>query len=118
VIRQTLPLISDITTDNFEEFLSLSSSVLIAYLEEDDQESRATFKSFAESHQDQFLFGVTSDISLAKVDLSETALIILYSLLDEVNAVFRDKFEVDMIQHFINTHSKPLVGKFSMPTYF
>jgi protein disulfide-isomerase A1 len=118
MIRQSLPTVSDVTTSNFEEILSLGTSVLIAYIDEGDQGYHSVFTSFAELHQNQFIFGIASDTKLAKSDVMRTPFIVLYNPLDEVTAVFKEEFEVDKIEHFIDSHSTPLIGKFSLQTYY
>jgi protein disulfide-isomerase A1 len=118
MIRQILPTVSEVTTSNFEKIISLDTAVLIAYVDEDDQESRTVFSSIAESHQDQFIFGVTSDITLAGLDVARTPFVVRYSHLDQVNPVFREEFEVDKIEGFIAKYSTPLIGQFSMQTYY
>jgi protein disulfide-isomerase A1 len=118
MIRQSLPTVSKVTASNFKEIVSLDTAAFIAYVYEEDQESRAVFTSVAVSHQDQFIFGIADDYYLAPLGIASPPFIIRYSHLDQVNPVFREGFEVDKIEHFIATYSTPLIGKFSMETYY
>lgn len=118
MIRQTLPTISAVNRSNFEEITSLDIAVLIAYIDENDRKSSEVFTSIAESHRDQFVFGITSDPTLAKAYVSKLPFIILYNPLDQVNAVFDEAFDVDMINQFISRVSTPLIGKFGLETYY
>lgn len=96
----------------------MGTSVLIAYVDEDDQASREAFTSFAESHQNEFIIGVSSDLDLAKADNSHSPFIVLYSPLDQVNPVFEEDFEVPKIEDFTKRYSTPLMGTFSLETYY
>jgi hypothetical protein len=118
MVRQSLPLVSDVTLGNFKEILSMDTSALIAYIDEADQESRALFTSFAESHQDDFIFGITSDRGLAEQEVSHTPVIILYNPLDQVKPLFEGRFKTEKIEHFIRKHATPLIGTFSLETYY
>lgn len=118
MIRQSLPAVSKVMTNNFKEITSLDTAALIAYIYPEDQESRAVFTSIAVSHQDQFIFGIADNSYLAPLGIASPPFIVRYSHLDQVNPVFREGFEVNKIEHFIATYSTPLIGKFSMETYY
>jgi Thioredoxin-like domain len=118
MIRQALPTISAVNRSNFDEIISLDIAALIAYIDENDRKSSEVFTSIADSYRDQFVFGITSDLTLAKANVSELPFIILYNPSDQVNAVFDDAFDVDMIHQFISRVSTPLIGKFGLETYY
>lgn len=118
MIRQSLPTVSKVTANNFKDITSLDTAALIAYIYPDDLESRAVFTSIAVSHQDQFIFGIADNSYLAPAGIASPPFIVRYSHLDQVNPVFREGFEVDKIEHFITSYSTPLIGKFSMETYY
>jgi hypothetical protein len=118
MIRKDLPLISEITTENFKEILSMGTSALIAHIDQDDDESRFIFTSFAESHQNEFIYGITTDLTLAKSYTQKPPFMILYNPLDQVNPVFRESFETSKLESFTRQYSSPLIGTFSMETYY
>jgi hypothetical protein len=118
MIRGSLPLVSEVTTDNFKEILSMGTSALIAYIDEDDQQSRTVFTTFAESHQNEFIYGITSDLELAKSEGQKSPFIAIYNPLDQVNPVFDDPFEMSKINAFTKKYSTPLIGTFSLETYY
>jgi len=118
MIRQSLPTVSKVMTNNFKEITSLDTASLIAYIYPEDQESREVFTSIAVFHQDQFIFGIADNSYLAPLGIASPPFIVRYSHLDQVNPVFREGFEADKIEHFIATYSTPLIGKFSMETYY
>jgi hypothetical protein len=118
MIRDSLPLVLEVTTDNIEEVVSMGTSTLIAYIDEDDQKSRSVFTSFAEAHQNEFIYGITSDLTLAKSNIQKAPFVIVYSPLDQVNPIFKDTFSLDKLEAFANKYSTPLIGTFSLETYY
>ncbi|PMD60594.1 uncharacterized protein K444DRAFT_527855 [Hyaloscypha bicolor E] len=118
MIRDSLPLVLEVTTDNIEEVLLMGTSTLIAYIDEDDQKSRSVFTSFAEAHQNEFIYGITSNLTLAKSNVQKAPFVIVYSPLDQVNPIFKDTFSLDKLEAFANKYSTPLIGTFSLETYY
>lgn len=118
MIRQSLPLVSEVTSGNFRELISMGVSALIAYVDEGDQESRTLFTSFAESHQNDYILGITSDMSLAEQDVSHTPFLILFNPLDQVKPKLEGDFNHEKIEDFIVKHATPLIGTFSLETYY
>ena len=118
MIRKDLPLISEINTDNFREIQSMWTSALIAYVDQDDDESRAIFTSFAESHRNEFIYGITTDLTLAKCDAQKFPFIMLYNPLDQVNPIFQESFEISKLEAFTSKYSSPLIGSFSLASYY
>lgn len=118
MVRGNLPLVSEVTTDNMEEILSMGTSALIAYIDEDDQKSRSVFTSFADAHQNGFIYCITSDLTLAKSNVQKAPFIVIYSPLDQVNPIFKDTFSLDKLEAFIHKYSTPLIGTFSLETYY
>ena len=118
MIRQTLPSISEITESNIVELSSLDILLVIAYIDEDDSESGKLFESIAEMHRHEFLFGKTSDIILAASYSDQLPLIVVHNPLDHIDQVFKNAFRIEDIESFLRSLSTPLVGKFSLETYF
>jgi protein disulfide-isomerase A1 len=118
MIRGSLPLVSKVTADNFREILSMGTSALIAYVDEGDQKSRAVFTAFAELHQNDFIYGIASDPALAESNVQKAPFIIIYNPRDQVNPIFKETFSLDKLKAFTGKHSTPLIGTFSLETYY
>lgn len=118
MIRKDLPLVSEVTSDNFREILSMGTSALIAYIDEEDQETRSIFTSFAESHQNEFIYGTTPDQTLAKSNAHKSPFAVLYNPLDQVNPIFKAPFSLHKLEAFTTKYSTPLIGIFSLETYY
>jgi len=118
MIRGSLALVSDVDGNNIQEILSIGSSALIAFVDENDEESRAVFTTFAEGHQNDFIYGLTSDLSLTKSDELKLPYIVLYNPLDQVQPIFKNTFSVSHLEDFTKKYSTPLIGTFSLETYY
>jgi hypothetical protein len=118
MVRGSLPFVSEVMANNMEEILSMGTSALIAYIDGDDQKSRSVFTSFAETHQNRLIYGITSDLTLAKSNVQKVPFTIVYSPLDQVNPVFRDSFSLDKLETFTNKYSTPFIGTFSLKTNY
>jgi protein disulfide-isomerase A1 len=118
MIRESLSTVLEVNRSNFEKIISLDVPALIAYVDESDRKPGEVFTSISGSYQDHFIFGITSDVTLAKADLAQLPFIILYNPLDQVNAIFHDTFDIDKIEDFISTASTPLIGKFTLEAYY
>ncbi|KAI9834940.1 MAG: hypothetical protein M1819_002663 [Sarea resinae] len=115
--KQALPPVSTVDKDNLEEFKSADKVVIVAYFDADDKASNETFSKVAESLRDSYLFGATSDASLAKAEGVKQPSIVLYKQFDDGKDTFESKFEVEAIEQFVSTASTPLVGEVRPDTY-
>jgi protein disulfide-isomerase A1 len=116
--KQALPAVSDVTKDTLEEFKTADKVVLVAYFAADDKASNETFTSVANGLRDSFLFGATSDASLAKAEGVKQPGLVLYKTFDDGKDVFAEKtFDADAIREFAKVASTPLIGEVGPETY-
>lgn len=106
------------TENNIEELRSLDMPLVVAYIDEDDSLSSKVFESIADLHHDKFLFGISSDVRLAKAATLKPPFLLLRSTLDHIDRVFSEKFDNDEIEQFLSSITPPLIGKFSLETYY
>ena len=120
MLRQIIPTISTVTKDNLEELQLIDLPLSIAFINEDDQISRELVTSIAEEYKDRFLFGISSDITLAKSKSGPfmPPFIVLYNPSDHIDRTFSGPFDSKNIGNFLSGDSTPLIGKFSMETYY
>ncbi len=117
MIKQALPAVSTVTSDNLEEFKKADKVVLVAYLKSDDKASNETFTKVAEKLRDNYPFGASSDAELAAAEGVTAPTIVLYKDFDEGKAVFTDKFDEEAIEKFAKTAATPLIGEVGPETY-
>lgn len=115
--KQALPAVSVLTSESLEEFKTADKVVLVAYFAADDKKSNSTFSEVAEGLRDDFLFGATNDVDLAKAEGAKQPSIVLYKTFDEGKNMFEDKFGKETIEKWVKTSATPLVGEVGPETY-
>ncbi|KAF3892516.1 Protein disulfide-isomerase domain-containing protein, variant 2 [Trichophyton interdigitale] len=117
MIKQSLPSVSVVTADNFEEVKSLDKVVVVAFIGEDDKETNTTYTALADSMRDDVLFAGTNSADLAKKEGVSLPAVVLYKEFDDRKDIYDGKFEADAIKAFIKSASTPLVGEVGPETY-
>jgi thiol-disulfide isomerase/thioredoxin len=117
MVKQSLPAVSILDKNSHDEFTKADKVVLVAYFDADDKETNATYSQVAESLRDSYLFGATSDISLAEAAGVKAPALVLYKSFDEGKDVFDGKFEVEKIMEFTKVSATPLIGEVGPETY-
>lgn len=122
LIRQTLPQVSNVNAENFKELTSLGVTTLIAYIPEEEVSYRDAFTSIASSHRGETIFGLTTDARLltppAKEKDATSPFVMLYNPLDHLPAVSKKAFSKREVAKWLESASTPLIGKFSLETYY
>ena len=115
--KQALPAVSVLSSESFEEFKTADKVVVVAFFEADDKTSNSTFSDVAETMREEYLFGATNDVKLAKAEGVKVPSIVLYKEFDEGKDTFEEKFDKEAITKFTKTSSIPLVGEVGPETY-
>jgi len=112
-----MPAVSTVDKNTLEEFKGADKVVLVAFISADDKASNETFTAVANAHRDDYLFGATSDASLAKAEGVKQPAIVLYKTFDEGKNTFDEKFDKEAIETFARVSAVPLVGEVGPETY-
>lgn len=115
--KQSMPAVSSVTEENLEDFKSMDKIVVVGYMGSDDKKANKSFTALAESQRDNFLFGASNDVALAKAEGVKQPSVVLYKDFDEKKAVYDGKLEEDAILKWVQTASTPLVGELGPETY-
>ncbi|KAL3418990.1 protein disulfide isomerase [Phlyctema vagabunda] len=115
--KQSLPAVSVLTEDTFDDFKKADKVVLVGYFAADDKTSNEIFTAAAEKLRDTFPFGASNDAALAKAEEVTFPSVVLYKSFDEGKSVFAEKFDVEAIEQFAKTASIPLIGEVGPETY-
>ena len=120
MLKQIIPIVSTVTEENLEELRLIDLPLALAFINQDDQASRELLTSIAGKYKDQILFGISFDAALAKSNSEsfELPFIVLYSASDHIDRVLSGPFDSQSIGNFLGGVSNPLIGKFSMETYY
>lgn len=81
--RQSLPAVSDVTAENHEEFIKSDKIVAIAYLASPTDAPAAEFSATADSHRDDYLFGLTVDKAAVEAAGVTPPTVVVYRSFDE-----------------------------------
>ncbi|KAI5480480.1 protein disulfide-isomerase A1 [Pseudohyphozyma bogoriensis] len=109
--KQSLPAVSEVTTANHAEFSTADKIVIIGYFAESDKASKDAFDEFAETHRDDYLFGISTDSAdIAKV---ATPSVVLYKTFDEGRNDLPGVPTYEALDEFVKEHSVPLLDEIS-----
>jgi len=111
--KQALPAVSPITQDNHVQFQGQDKIVIIAYLDEADSTNNGIFSSFAESHRDDYLFGLSTDpTAISSAGVTPPA-VVMYKTFDEGRNDFTQSFTTEGLTTFVAEHAVPLLDEIS-----
>ncbi|KTW27793.1 protein disulfide-isomerase domain [Pneumocystis carinii B80] len=116
MIKQTLPITTEVNHENYDIFKASDEIVVLALLNKEDK-ANDVYTKLATAYRNKFVFGVTSDASLVKeFGLSSPGLVIFNTFNDPVS-VFKKDFEYDSLELFLLSQSIPLFGELNSETY-
>ncbi|WWC86526.1 protein disulfide-isomerase domain [Kwoniella dendrophila CBS 6074] len=117
MIKQSLPAVSDVTSDSHAEFIKSDKVVLVAYGDASHPIPSA-YSEFASGARDNYLFGQYTDSSLPSIPESPSLpAIVLYKSFDEGYSVLSAseiaKLDSASLSDFVKTNSVPLLDEIS-----
>lgn len=117
MIKQSLPAVTLVTSENFETFSTSDNVVVIGFFDASDKTSNETFTAVANSQRDELLFGATNDASIAKEQGVKQPAVVMYKTFDEGKAIHEGAFEEATLQAWTKQASVPLMGEIGPDTY-
>lgn len=81
--RQSLPAVADVTKATFHEFKNADKIVALAFLSSPTDAPAAEYSAFANTHRDDYLFGVTTDKEVIESAGVKPPALVLYRSFDE-----------------------------------
>lgn len=111
--KQSLPAVSDVTAANHDEFKSADKVVLIAYVDESDSKTQEAFKTFANQHRDDYLFGLSTDAAAHSAANVKPPQVVMYKSFDEGRNDLEGSISEDSLFDFAKEHSVPLLDEIS-----
>ncbi|KAI9001015.1 protein disulfide isomerase [Trametes punicea] len=86
--KQSLPAVSEVTKDNFEDFIKADKIVALALLSSPTDAPAPEFSAVANKHRDDYLFGLTTDQAVAEAAGVTPPAIVLFRSFDEPQTEF------------------------------
>ena len=117
MIKQSLPAVTLVTPANFETFSKSDKVVIIGFFDAADTESNQTFASLANALRDDFLFGASNDVSLAKAEDVKLPGVVMYKTFDDAKTVYTGVFEQHALQGWTKHNAVPILGEVGPETY-
>lgn len=118
--RQSLPAVSDVTPDNFNEFIQADKIVAVAYLPSSADAPGPEFTATANKHRDDYLFGSTTNSALAEAEGVSPPAIVLYRAFDEPKTEYPypiGSAKVKDIEKWIKELSIPVIDEVNTENY-
>ncbi|WWD09691.1 protein disulfide-isomerase domain [Kwoniella europaea PYCC6329] len=117
MIKQSLPAVSEVTSDSHAEFIKSDKVVLVAYGDASHPVPSA-YSQYANTARDSYLFGQFTESSLPSIPESPSLpAIVLYKSFDEGYSIFPASelanLEVSALTEFVKTNSVPLFDEIS-----
>ena len=117
MVKQSLPAVSTLDKDTITDFKTADSLVVIAYLDAEDKESTEIFTEAASTLRNDYLFGSTTDSTLAEAEGVKAPAIIIYKSFDDPKTVYDGSLDTDELENFIKAAAIPLIGEVGPETY-
>jgi protein disulfide-isomerase A1 len=110
MLKQSLPPVSILTPDNFEDFLKADKVVIVGFFDAEDTKSNETFLALAKAQRDDFVFGAISDASIAEKEGVKRPGVIMYKSFDDPKTISDATFEQTDLESWTKTFASPIIG--------
>ena len=111
---------SEVTSENHEEFQKADKVVVIAYVSSSTSEPAPVFSAAAEKHRDDYLFGLSTDKALADAAGVEPPALVVYRSFDEPKTEFPypiSNLKTDDISDWVKELAIPIIDEVSGENY-
>ncbi|TBU32775.1 disulfide isomerase [Dichomitus squalens] len=118
--KQSLPAVSEVTKENFEEFKKADNIVALAFLPSSTDAPAPEFSATANKHRDDYLFGLTTDPEVAAAAGVTPPAIVVFRSFDEPQTEYPYPIasaKVYDIESWIGDLAVPLLGEVGAENY-
>ena len=109
--RLTLPIVSNLDSNNMASFKNIDEHVFVAHLTSDDTTSQSLFKSLAARNYHRFSFGLASNVRLAKAENVPIPSIVAYHHSEGGKEFFSGDWQLKTLAEFVERAATPLIGE-------
>ncbi|KAI1487790.1 thioredoxin-like domain-containing protein [Biscogniauxia mediterranea] len=111
VERMQRPVVTEIGIKEIDDFKSLDEAVFIAYLDADDEASKATFAEVASQFKTEFTFGLTTDAGVLQSEAATPPFVQCYKPRDGDTHHLASFVDADGLDKFVKEASRPVIGE-------
>ncbi|KAG6831586.1 hypothetical protein H0H92_009059 [Tricholoma furcatifolium] len=118
--KQSLPAVSEVTSENHEEFIKADKLVVVAYLPTSTSDPAPAFSAVAETNREEYLFGLSTDEASAEAAGVTGPALVVYRSFDEPKSVYPYPISgatTEDIQQWIDDLSIPVIDEVSGENY-
>ena len=118
--RQSLPAVSEVTKENFEEFKKADKIVALAFLPSSTEAPAPEFSATANKHRDDYLFGLSTDPEVAAAAGVTPPAIVVFRSFDEPQTEYPYPIasaKVHDIESWIGDLSIPILDEVGAENY-
>ena len=112
-----LPVISTISEESLPAFQNKSDSVVVGYIEVEDEKSQEQFQSLAEAMHPEFVFGISHSLELAKSEGVDVPGIAVYRAHDAEMATVSLSNSTDQMIDALRKAGRPLIIDLAFNTH-
>jgi len=118
MIKQSLPAVTSVTSANHDEFKGSDKIVVVAYATSTDSAPIPAFSTVADSHRDDYLFGLSTDAEVISAAGVTPPAVVVYRKFDEPRLDFENKeFTAKELETYLKSNSMPLVDEVGPENY-
>ncbi|RPD67169.1 disulfide isomerase [Lentinus tigrinus ALCF2SS1-7] len=118
--KQSLPAVSEVTKDNFDDFKTADKLVAIAFVSSSTDAPAAEFSATASKHRDDYLFGLSTDPEVAAAAGVTPPAIVVFRSFDEPQTEYPYPIasaQVKDIETWIGDLSIPIIDEVGADNY-
>ncbi|KAI0598588.1 thioredoxin-like domain-containing protein [Biscogniauxia sp. FL1348] len=109
--RMQLPVVTEVGTEEIDNFKHLDEVVFIAYLDADDEASKATFAKVASQFETEFTFGLATDAAVLQSEAATPPFVKCYKPRDGDTHHLASFVDADGLEKFVKEASRPVIGE-------
>ncbi|KAI4868476.1 thioredoxin-like domain-containing protein [Hypoxylon rubiginosum] len=109
--RVQRPAVSEVGPTELDDFRKADETVFLAYLDADDETSKAAFADVAGRYCEEFSFGMTTDADVLAAEGVTAPIVKCYKPLDGDTHEFTNPTDTGALEKFVKEASRPVIGE-------
>jgi protein disulfide-isomerase A1 len=117
MVRKSLPAVSELTSESFDEFSTSEKVVVIGYFDDAESDEYKVFEKAAKNLSDDYTFGAVLDSKLAKKHKVKVPAVVVHKKFDEPTADVEYNEDHKALVKDIKSAATPLIGDIGPQNY-